>query len=844
MAVQIWRSTALAQLLYGCELRLMYAKMLQGFAARQRLDVARRPPLQLCIYRMAELLGTPALGACSLREPAEEMGLRRLRWLAVVANDTGIVGTLHRLLATRHTADWVEPSTALQTALNDVGWRVVRNRAALCSTDWPRLLPEPSYAGEVRLQPVADPPPPGAAWTDGSLGGSGGAAAVQMDSGRQLQCGLRAARSSTQCELVALQLVRRLEPSPPLVLTDSLCALQLIQGWGQRSTARVLESEDRAEVRGFLHQWRDHPTPPVLEKVAAHNREAIQAGDAKAVGNDRADFLAKQAAQQATEEWVTEDRFEDAVRLRDGDGAWIGVVDSAFQKSWWRKQRRAANRRPWPARVYPPHLEIEWAVSQFLFRAPSADRGCFVHRLPDSVLKWVARARTGALATRARMHETKLVASAQCLCCGAAQEDEDHMLLECVATGAAEWRAQMAAAWTTALREAGLPGFPLSADWIEDHRVQLVVALIPLSVRRFFTPPDAPAVTVALRTFHKILAERLAETCRQRVTLTKAAERRQRPPSEEEDELRNAQPPPRVRLADLLGDEVGAGTPMAVAPVPPRRRFSKPQMAAITQARRDAAADVHRWLQRRLQDGSLHRVGDDVLGAPTVALLLWWEADVQRAFPGHSAFDSRKEAFTRALRAAVEVDPDLCWMKSQRVGRPLGPGLPRTQEQRWNIRVTDLETEPYRGAWRAYVVSVLRDEAAERAEGTDLNTRRRKRQRLRREHSPPPSPATPHMAETPPLEQQVAVSSTSAPPPPPVVPDPPALASPPAHRGCKRPSAGPLPRRPPPASRRSPNEPPRAFPPGGVTDTDDSSADEPPRRLHGLHGRAQEGPPT
>ena len=266
VAAQIWRTTALPQLLYGCELRLMYAKMLQGFAARQRLDIARRPPLQLCIYRMAELLGTPALGACSLREPAEEMGLRRLRWLAVVANDTGIVGTLHRLLATRHTADWVEPSTALQTALNDVGWRVVRNHAALCGTDWPRLLPEPSYAGEVRLQPVADPPPPGAAWTDGSLGGSGGAAAVQMDSGRQLQCGLQAARSSTQCELVALQLVRRLEPPPPLVLTDSLCALQLIQGWGRRSTARILESEDRAEVRGFLYQWRDPPPPPRIEE--------------------------------------------------------------------------------------------------------------------------------------------------------------------------------------------------------------------------------------------------------------------------------------------------------------------------------------------------------------------------------------------------------------------------------------------------------------------------------------------------------------------------------------------------------------------------------------------------
>ncbi len=57
---------------------------LQGIANRQRLDMAWRPPLQLCIYRMAELLGTPTLGACSLRELEEDVYLWRLHLLVVL----------------------------------------------------------------------------------------------------------------------------------------------------------------------------------------------------------------------------------------------------------------------------------------------------------------------------------------------------------------------------------------------------------------------------------------------------------------------------------------------------------------------------------------------------------------------------------------------------------------------------------------------------------------------------------------------------------------------------------------------------------------------------------------
>jgi hypothetical protein len=147
-------------------------------------------------------------------------------------------------------------------------------------------------------------------------------------------CRVPAARSSTQCELVALCLVQRVDGGTRLVLTDSLCAFQLIQSWGHRGTARALGCEDPAEVRQFINHWQEGESP-VLEKVRAHDREAFGDGDPKALGNDRAYQLAKTAAARAEEELASDDRFEDAVRLRDADGAWVRVVKTAFKQIWW-----------------------------------------------------------------------------------------------------------------------------------------------------------------------------------------------------------------------------------------------------------------------------------------------------------------------------------------------------------------------------------------------------------------------------------------------------------------------------------------------------------------------------
>jgi hypothetical protein len=58
----------------------------------------------------------------------------------------------------------------------------------------------------------------------------GGAAAVQPDTATTCTVRLATPRSSTHCELVALGLGLQMEPSPSLLITDSLVALHLLRG--------------------------------------------------------------------------------------------------------------------------------------------------------------------------------------------------------------------------------------------------------------------------------------------------------------------------------------------------------------------------------------------------------------------------------------------------------------------------------------------------------------------------------------------------------------------------------------------------------------------------------------
>jgi hypothetical protein len=224
------------------------------------------------------------------------------------------------------------------------------------------------------LHPRAGQIPEGA-WTDGSVGTAGGAAAWQSSSGIQRTCRVDLPCSATQCELVGLALVAHFHHPPPLVLTDSLASLHLIQTWGQRGVKAVMSCPVRDEVRLFLHHWLQHGSPPALEKVKAHNTVAIQSGDSRACGNEHADGLAKAACSHLNPVVYHRDpRFADAVRVRDSHGHWVTDIASAISAFWW-----TARRRTWLAQLFPTGMAIDWEPSVAIFRPPYVVNGEFVH---------------------------------------------------------------------------------------------------------------------------------------------------------------------------------------------------------------------------------------------------------------------------------------------------------------------------------------------------------------------------------------------------------------------------------------------------------------------------------
>ena len=121
-------------------------------------------------------MGLP-LGESAVSDPMGVVRLRQLSWLQVLVNSLGVAGIVHRAVACR-TGAWQEPSQALRSALESLGWSVHRNLACQRAAQWPLLQPEPEYPGRILLTPVDSFPLPGAAFTDGSLAGPGGGSCV------------------------------------------------------------------------------------------------------------------------------------------------------------------------------------------------------------------------------------------------------------------------------------------------------------------------------------------------------------------------------------------------------------------------------------------------------------------------------------------------------------------------------------------------------------------------------------------------------------------------------------------------------------------------------------------
>ena len=91
-------------------------------ASAGKAALQAKVPLELNVWRAPEVLHGPPLGDSAVREPLEEVRERQLRWLQLVTNLPGLVGTVHRVAAWRpRTGTWKEPSAALESAAQAVG---------------------------------------------------------------------------------------------------------------------------------------------------------------------------------------------------------------------------------------------------------------------------------------------------------------------------------------------------------------------------------------------------------------------------------------------------------------------------------------------------------------------------------------------------------------------------------------------------------------------------------------------------------------------------------------------------------------------------------------------------
>ena len=519
----LWRSTVLAQALYGSEVRDIPRSNLAPLSAAGRALQVQRQPLHLNLWRSPLALFSPSLGDSTLRDPVLEMRERQLRWLQLLANSLGIVGIVHRVVALVDDC-WVEPTPALGSALKEFGWTVRRNMECLRGADWPQLTPESSYPGPVLLDPVDQFPTPGAAFTDGSVSRTGGAAVVVEDTELFSLATVPLPRSSTHCELAALCLALSLVPTPPQVITDSLTSLRLASSWGRWPVARTLRCADRMEIRQLVHMALQLPQPPLLERFKAHYVASTAGGHPKAMGNELADQLARRAAEEPGHPvWhAAADHFGDPVQLMDASGEVVLDVLSTLHRDHWQNcLDQLVRGRPWFRELYPSPTSIDWRYSTDIFRRPAVNGGSFVYPVPLVTIKWIGRLRTGCLATGLRRHQhfgPPTVPTPACLCCGAVQEDDLHAVAGCSATGSAEWETNLAEAWQAAAIACSLTlPMPTSA-WLQLHRFPLLAALIPTSLAPNLQL-SAANVSRFLTRLHRQLAQVTAERLRRRQEL-------------------------------------------------------------------------------------------------------------------------------------------------------------------------------------------------------------------------------------------------------------------------------------------------------------------------------------
>ena len=437
--------------------------------------------------------------------------------------------------------------------------------------------------------------------------------------------------------------------------------------------------------------------------MKAHDEASCRLGCPKARGNDAVDGCAKASASSAScPLYVPDPRGEDTVQLQDAAGVWLRDVTGALTAIWWEVRRAAATRRrPWLATLYPAGMAFDWSASTHIFRNPLVESGKFVHFADPPVLKWVARARSGALVSSDRFARTRKQPPPPCPCCGAPLEDDLHMVSGCPATGSGDCAAFVAALWVKCNQARGAGATALPPDWVAAHLPQLAVALIPADLAQFSSPSELWPVSFILRDFHIGMARWLAERLRRReqiVGTALAARSSQLPQGA-------AVPaPPEVQAFQLTVAELRAAERSPAAP--PAPALAVPGRAAFRQSKQQALMGLASWVksQAHLRACPLED------GVSAVALLLLWEVDHGTQYPSQAVeLVGRLTTFTKALSTAVAADSELsAWLTSCKATMRLTPGLPISVYRRWSVRIAPEVGEPYLSRWKAHLGEQVR----------------------------------------------------------------------------------------------------------------------------------------
>ena len=101
-------------------------------------------------------------------------------------------------------------------------------------------------------------------------------------------------------------------------------------------------------------------------------------------------------------------------------------------------------------------------------------------------------------------------------------------------------------------------------------------------------------------------------------------------------------------------------------------------------------------------------------GEPSVAILLLGEADHHKIFPcGKSDIKSRVLNFTKSLVDVATADTELSgWLHHKKERMLLSPGLRYNSYTRWTVQIQPAVGEPFLGAWKAYLRTVLQQQQA------------------------------------------------------------------------------------------------------------------------------------